>query len=175
MPTRLILPSVCGTFLFLITAFAASPTYAQQAQPQKQAKAKPNSKPDFDFFFLPNKCSATVGFHVLSESDESVKTIPGDPYIWACTRKRKQVDCLISPIDDKSAASKPVSLTVGTDLGSWVNMYDPMHNDHVIVDIGQRTVVTRTRLVSEKFAGAKVCQGRYMTGDEFNALFGKGE
>jgi len=138
-----------GLALFISTAFAEEP----------------------DFYIKFESCKVTVGYLVLS--DNSLKTIDGDPTIMACYRRGKKVQCSFM-FESGQKGFKGNSENYEIILDSPPQLYfttsGNLSAEFISVNTTEHAAVLINRIVDKQFVGAKVCQGIYLTDFEMKNL-----
>lgn len=145
------------TVVFAAASLMADPAPGQDARP--------------DFHLLLEKCKTTVVYLVLS--DESLKTVDGEPVYDACTRKSRQIACAVTFLGGgKSLNSKTqtVDYSVVLDSPPLLHFADERYADYFAVNLSEHSVVLVSRVLFEKGLGPKVCHGLFATDDEMKAL-----
>jgi hypothetical protein len=129
-----------------------------------QSRARTAAEPDF--YLVMQKCSTTLG--TLTTSADGLKTVEGDPFATACTRNSRRLSCRMA-FGDQSP-DKVVEYTVTLDMPPLLMFADEHGGDFFVVDTVQHRAVVMTRIVSERYAGTKVCQGLFTTDSEVEAV-----
>ena len=124
---------------------------------------------EVDFYVVMEKCKTTVGY--LVQSDESIKILDGTPYTLACQRQSKRVICQLVMADgEESVKGKELQLDVILDSIPDLYLESESSGDFYAIHLTNHSAVGITRSLGELFAGSKVCQGVFLTGDEMKLL-----
>lgn len=122
-----------------------------------------------DFYLFMDSCKITVG--ALHINNEEVKNMEGDPALFSCTRNSDIITCDVKlKGNQKSQKEMPVRYRVKMEISPLIIFTDEPHSDYIVANPSSHGVVVITRMLGENFAGAKVCQGMYMTASEKKAL-----
>ena len=124
---------------------------------------------DPDFYINFSSCKSMVGYLVLSE--ESLKVLPSDPGVMACTKAAENIKCDFKFLDGQDVhKGNSEDYKVVIDSPPYLHFKTDTGAEYVAVDTSQRAAALITRIVEDKFAGAKVCQGIYATSFEIFLL-----
>jgi hypothetical protein len=124
---------------------------------------------DYDFYIDFSECKITVGYLVLS--NESLKTVPGDPTVMACNRKSNIVECdFIFKNKAKGIKGQSERYEVILDSPPFLYFSSEMGSEFVAIDTAKHSAVLINRIVDKTFVGSKVCQGLYATGFEVKGM-----
>lgn len=127
------------------------------------------SAADYDFFIDFSECKSTVGYLVLS--NESLKTLPADPAIMECKRISKIVNCDFTfKNDQKGHKGNSEKYEVVIDSPPFLHLSSKTGSEYIAINTTQHAATITTRIVHEKFLGAKVCQGIYATDFEMKSM-----
>ena len=122
-----------------------------------------------DFYLYFERCKITVGYLILS--NESLKTFDGDGSLTACTRISQTIRCDFEfPGGDSKGYRNSDVYKVDIETPPLLIFTNANMSDYYVVDLSQHAVTLITRVMDRKFAGAKVCQGTYMTESERKQL-----
>ena len=122
-----------------------------------------------DFYLLFENCRTTVGYLVLS--DQSLKSVEGAGFLMGCTRMSNSIRCETEFIDGSAGHKGNVAeYKVDLDSPPLLIFTDEKMADYFVIDLNQHAATIITRVIDRKFAGAKVCQGMYLTESELKAL-----
>jgi len=131
--------------------------------------ATPYICPAADFYLYFEKCKITVGYLILS--NESLKTFDGDGSLTACTRIAQTIRCEFEfPAGISKGYRNSDEYKVDIETPPLLVFTNANMSDYYVIDMSQHAATLITRLMDQKFAGAKVCQGTYMTESERKAL-----
>jgi hypothetical protein len=124
-----------------------------------------------DFYISFQSCKILVGY--LTLSDESLRIGEGDPTTMACFRRGQKIRCVF----DFQSGSKGVR---GSSENYEIIFDSPplLHfttsgrqsAEFLSVNTQEHAAVLINRIVDKQFAGAKVCQGIYLTDFEMKNL-----
>ena len=117
-----------------------------------------------DFYIKFDKCSITVGYLVLS--NESLKTVSGDGSLTVCTRNGQAIHCDFSFSGDSKGFTDSGDYTVRIESPPLFIFTNTNMSDYYVIDQVQHAATLITRVMDPKYAGAKVCNGTYMTESE---------
>ena len=112
-----------------------------------------------------------VGYLVLS--NESLKVMTGEPTVLACKRQFNAIHCdFIFKNNPKQKGIKGNSekYKVVIDSPPLLHFKSETGAEYVAVDTTQHAATLSTRILDEKFLGAKVCQGIYATDFEMKNI-----
>ena len=122
-----------------------------------------------DFYLTMEECTTTLGY--IGPSVETLKSVPGDKSIFACTRASKRITCdLKMEGNAPSVKGATVNFTVGLDSPPFLYFQDDTGSDFFAINLTNHRVVSISRFVSEAIIGSKVCRGSFMTESERNSL-----
>jgi hypothetical protein len=121
-----------------------------------------------DFYIHFEKCKITVGYLVLS--NESLKTIDGDGSLTSCTRNSQSVHCEFDFQGQGKGTHSSADYKVRIETPPLLIFTDENMSDYYVIDQVQHAATLITRVMEPKAAGAKVCQGMYMTESEFQNM-----
>lgn len=122
-----------------------------------------------EFFIKYTSCSNTVGYLILSH--ESLKTMPGDTTSMGCSRSADDVFCSFI-FDNAEAGHKgnKVNYKILIDSPPYLHFSTPNGSEYISIDTNQHAAVLVSRVLGEKYAGSKVCQGLYATSFEMKNI-----
>lgn len=122
-----------------------------------------------EFFLLGNHCVTTVAS--LLDMDMPPKTIEGTPFRFACDKSAEQVTCVMQAADgNPGIKGDDATFTILVDSPPELLFRDEHGGDFVAVNLTSHAFVMITRMLDDKFAGSKVCQGAYLTASEAKLL-----
>lgn len=121
-----------------------------------------------DFYIHFDSCRITVGYLVLS--NESLKTFDGDGSLTICTRVSQSIRCQFEFPSGSKADRNSDLYKVHLETPPLLIFTNENMSDYYVVDLSQHAATLITRVMDRKFAGAKVCQGTYMTESERREL-----
>ena len=126
---------------------------------------------EYDFYIDFSECKNVVGYLVLSK--ESLTIIPGDPTVLACTRRSNIVLCDFVFKDDlnkKGLQGNAEQYKVVIDSPPFLHFKSETGAEYIAIDTSQHAAILSSRMLHEKFLGAKVCQGLFTTDFEIKNL-----
>ena len=126
---------------------------------------------EYDFYVDFGDCKAVVGYLVLS--NESLKVMPGDPTVLACKRQSNAIHCdffFKKNPNQKGLKGNSEKYKVVIDSPPLLHFKSETGAEYVAVDTTQHAATLSSRILDEKFLGAKVCQGTYATDFEMKNL-----
>ncbi len=122
-----------------------------------------------DFYLDFDRCKITVGYLVLS--NESLKTFDGDGSVTACTRISQTIRCEFEfPSGGSKGYRNSDEYKVHIETPPLLIFTNANMSDYYVIDMSQHAATLITRVMDSKSAGAKVCQGTYMTESERKEL-----
>lgn len=122
-----------------------------------------------DFYILAQSCKTTIGYLVLSE--ESLKTVQGDPATFGCMRLGSEMLCAFA-FEGGLRGHKGNAVTYNVDLDSPPHLFlsDAKGSELISINTQVRAAVIVTRVAGIEYLGAKVCHGIYATASDVEAL-----
>ena len=122
-----------------------------------------------DFYLLFKACSSIIGSNI--EKNIPLKTLPGDPATLVCSRNKKKISCDLSFASGSTPVKSNVrDYEVVLETGSILEFEISGGNDYISVNRTTNAAIGITRILEDRFAGAKVCNGYFLTSDEWQAL-----
>lgn len=121
-----------------------------------------------DFYLYFESCRITVGYLVLS--NESLKTFDGDGSLTTCTRISQSIRCEFEFPGGSKGYRNSDEYKVHVESPPLLIFTNANMTDYYVIDLNQHAATLITRIMDPKFAGAKVCQGVYMTESERREL-----
>jgi hypothetical protein len=155
----------CGkvgiTFLLVCALFGAPGLSTPPAAPQ----------PAPDFYLIMDRCSTTIGYH--AQSDASLKVFDDDPINSACERHSQTIVCVLASPDGSPLVKGALAeYSLLLDSPPLLHFGAANGAEFVAVDTDSHTAVVISRVIQPKFAGSKVCWGRFTTESERKLLSG---
>lgn len=120
-----------------------------------------------DFYLYFEKCKLTIGY--LVHSNDSLKITDGDGSLVQCSRISQAINCEFINLETKRPYAFGTYL-VRIETSPILIFSDESGADYFVVDQVTHAATIITRVVDPQFAGAKVCQGTYMTESERKSL-----
>lgn len=121
-----------------------------------------------DFYLNFQSCRITVGYLVLS--NESLKTLDGDGSLTTCTRISQSIRCGFEFPSGSKGNRNSDEYKVYIETPPLLIFTNANMSDYYVIDQVQHAATLISRVMDPKFAGAKVCQGTYMTESERKEL-----
>ena len=121
-----------------------------------------------DFYLYFETCKLTVSYFV--HSNESLKVIEGDGSLTSCTRISQTVQCDIDFLGKSKGARTTETYKIRIESPPLLIFTNDTMGDYYVVDMTQHVATLITRILEPKFAGAKVCNGMYLTNSEWQEL-----
>ncbi len=117
-----------------------------------------------DFYLHFYKCIMTVSYLVLA--DESLKTIDTDGSLTSCTRHSQTVHCEFDFLGKGAPNRSSDKYKIEIETPPLLVFTNERRTDYYVIDQTEHAATLITRIISPKFAGAKICHGTYMTESE---------
>ena len=121
-----------------------------------------------DFYLHFDSCRITVAYLVLS--NQSLKTFDGDGSLTTCTRVSQSIRCDFEFPGGSKGYRNSDEYKVHVESPPLLIFTNTNMSDYYVIDLNQHAATLITRVMDPKFAGAKVCQGVYMTETERREL-----
>lgn len=125
---------------------------------------------EYDFYIDFESCKSVVGYLVLS--NESLKTMPGDATVLGCKRESNIVLCdffFKKNPNQKGLKGNTEKYEVVIDSPPLLHFKTESGSEYVAIDTTQHAATLSSRVLDQKFLGAKVCQGFYATNFEMKS------
>lgn len=123
-----------------------------------------------DFYLIHQSCKA-IGARTDAGGGVS-DTMPGASSTWGCEYKgKRKVSCnIVFTGTNRGEKPKRIDLAIDADAANTVVLTYNKSAEWVWINRTSGIVVTITRAVEPTFVVTKVCQGEYLTGDEWRIL-----
>ena len=114
---------------------------------------------DHDFYLNFSECITSASYLVLT--NESLKSMKGDPAAFACKRESKIIVCDIFFKGNQKPKNMQYEIVI--DSPPVLHFQTDNGSEYVAIDTSQHAAAIISRIVDLKLAGAKVCHGMFVT------------
>jgi hypothetical protein len=122
-----------------------------------------------NFVVTLESCKVVVGH--LTLEDDTLKVTGGNLGAYTCNRESNKVLCVLTYIGKRGAEEeKIVEFDVEMDSPPILILKTDAYADFMMIDTTEGSAVTITRIVRQRIAVAKVCQGLFATSSDPKGL-----
>lgn len=126
---------------------------------------------EYDFYLHLDECKTVVSYLVISKP--SLKVFPGDPVTLGCKRASNMIVCDLTFNADpkqKGRRGNKERYEVSIDSPPLFHLKSGNGAEYIAIDTVQHVATLTSRVIDEKFVGAKVCRGVYITDFEMRNI-----
>jgi hypothetical protein len=143
----------------LVAAFA--PSMTSGAEPQS---------PPYDYFLLMRECRILGASFAPLKGGSQIRSMETQGFIQGCERTAKKKLACTTVFDEKDAKPVHLEYLIETETSIMSVWRTDNWGDYAVIDHAQGTAVVTVRMLTASSVASKVCQGMYLTADEYEAI-----
>lgn len=119
-----------------------------------------------DFYLTANDCQMLIG----SFAKLNVTAAKADPPKYACSRKGRQMNCVVNFDSSNPSGKKEEDFIILLDSPPFLYFTDQSGASFFSINISQHAAIMTFRMTDVSYTGEKVCSAKYTTSSELELM-----